>query len=845
MARMPSRWSILSLSDLHYESPDSNYLDDAKELGNLPEFRDDLFRDVDAVLKGLPEGSFDAVVVGGDITTHGKENGFKRFRDEMLPALMKLAPDPSHVCIVPGNHDVEWSLDPTAKGVFERKFRLFNETIAGRGVTSCLIPAGHAGPEGSGYSLTRPLNGPLLVDHDRRLIVLLFNSAIRCGELNARLHNEIADAALQLANALSPDAAAAAASHFDALRAAIARHAIRDVAQVTQLQTNQLQQELAALKTELGAEWRAYLRVGVLHHHLVSFADQQTEHKSFESVLDAAKVLKLLGEFDFDLVLTGHKHQPYVEVRATREHEFLLVGGPTVGGYSNWFRGLRILDVQDGDDHRVVKVVDIPHHVGSADAAGQIASLRASVNNGNVRTIPRRVHSLAHRSQLAGYSYRQVASITVIDADGDARRAVEFEDLLITDNRDSRSRGHRVELPPTSGHLSTLTARGRDFAIAVEPIPEQPRHQSWTAELAFDQDVGLGDRPASYAYEWRAVNAFARNDEEFALKYRGRPPIATNTEFTHFVVKDPIAELTVIVGLPPSFKSRQPPTVRVTRYDPNLPEGERWIIDATLKTALTNARALRYYEFLNVAALRVSNPLPGVSYGIAWELPAAAWPPQDDGAINAFRDGYHQGAFRKRGPDILLNALIDALRGVRYSIGEDWIGELDISFIMFSARAKQPLFVVSAVREYVVKKQSKREFRYGEVEYRGGFDYGDGIAGRAFKSNQARAYVAPDRLKVSGPDYYSVLPGIPPHQVLLSIPIHVPLSEKEFKAKAKATEDPYETRRPYGVISIGSTESDCPLLKFYGEPSDDGMRNLQHHLSGILFKSIQKIRRSH
>ena len=839
-----SRWSILSLTDLHYESPDWNYVDDAKELGNLPQFRDSLFREFEAVLSGLGGLPFDAVTFGGDITTQGKPAGFERFRREMLPKLLDLAPTPSHLCVVPGNHDVEWMLDPAAEGSFDRKFRMFGDTLSGYEVTTCLMPTGHMAGDGSGYRFMRPPRGPVFVDEKRKLIVVLLNSAVRCGELNARLHKDIGDAARAVADALAPEARAQATAAFNTLLESIKRHSIRDVAHVTQMQRSQIQEELAKLKTDLGTEWRTYLRVGLLHHHLVPFSRQQTEQRGYESVLDAAQVLRLFGEYDFDLVLTGHKHQPYEEIHKKPDYEFLLVGGPTVGGYATDFRGLRVLDIEDRDDYREISVADIPYEFGAADAASRIAERRAEAAR-KPWVIARRVRSLAHRTQLVGYSYREIASITNIDPDGDARRIVECEDLLIVDPRAARARGHLVELPMTSGYLSTFSAKGRGFGISHEPIDEHPRQQKWSGMLAFDQEVGVGGRAASYRYEWRAVNSYARNEEEFALRYRG-PHVAPNVEFTHFVVNDPVAELTVVVGFPPEFKPKSPPTVRVARHHPANPPATQWEIDATLKAALTESHALRFYESLNVAAVRVSNPVPGVYYGINWELPAPAWPPGDDGMINAFRAGFHEGTFAKKGPGIIFRGLAELLLGVRLSMLEDWNGQLDISLILFDARVRKPLFVVSAVSQQIKKMKPKRQFTNDEVTYRGGFEYGDGIAGRAFKSNQPRAYVAPSG-KPDGPDYYTVLPGVdPPHQVLLSLPIHMPLPDKEFKAtvKAKDSTRAYGAVRPYGVISFGSTRADCPLARFSRRDYISELNHLQHDVNKAIFKTIKKVTES-
>lgn len=96
---MKKTWAFLWITDLHYEQPEANYLDDAKEIKgdcNLP-LRDDTFADFQATLKQDfsalsnvdPKDELSFIAIGGDITTHGKANGFTRFLREALPSLQR------------------------------------------------------------------------------------------------------------------------------------------------------------------------------------------------------------------------------------------------------------------------------------------------------------------------------------------------------------------------------------------------------------------------------------------------------------------------------------------------------------------------------------------------------------------------------------------------------------------------------------------------------------------------------------------------------------------------------------------------------------------------------------
>ena len=116
-----SKWRFLWITDLHYELPDANYLDDPKELKEKYDapFRENVFTNFNRILRygGFENMELDFIVIGGDITTHGNRRGFDTFLAQAFPLLQSLVPTKA-ICIVPGNHDVVWGIDPTEEGYF-------------------------------------------------------------------------------------------------------------------------------------------------------------------------------------------------------------------------------------------------------------------------------------------------------------------------------------------------------------------------------------------------------------------------------------------------------------------------------------------------------------------------------------------------------------------------------------------------------------------------------------------------------------------------------------------------------------------------------------------------------
>ena len=827
---MSGHWSLLSITDLHYEAAETNLLDDAKEL-EYWQYRENVFPDFNRIVDpGLAGQKFDLVAIGGDITTHGKKEGLTAFRHQMLPFLVPpLVPSRQAVCIVPGNHDVTWKLDPYAAGSFRRKFADFRELVDESRTTSCLFPDGELTRRSdTSLSLSAPKYGPIYDDADRKVLALCINSAIRCGELNMQMLEALdgpAEKALKALQRTMPRGAATA--NLAKLREALPKYLIRDVAHVTQAQRNQLADLLSACQQRHAADWAGYLRVAIVHHHLIHFPGQTLEHKGYELMVDSADVLSLLADFDFDLVLTGHKHQPYVEAHSVGGKEILMVGGPTVGGFApdNSFRGLRRIEVFDRGDHRTFQITDIPNSTGRGNVVAKIAKASPKIEI-DCRRPPDL--ALERHAKEAGFSYREVASITAIGADGDARRIVECEDLAVTAEGHPRSRAHKIAFPSTSGYLDVLRASGRGFTIRVPSLQDGQQHGS--AVLEFDEAIG-SPAPASYTYQWFAVNAFALDKLQFNYKYGKDPGRLNDIEFTHFQTDDPVRELTVIVRFPPGFQLEHPPRVRIAQVDANQPDSREWEIDPEVQSQLSTGYAMRFYESLNIAALRVPFPQPGLSYGIQWEVPDAASGRTAFGPeMNEILTRMAAKHVTKPQHALLMETLVRILVAMRRSLIANWFGPADASLMYFDRQRSLPVVVAAEERRDTTGKYDRKELVYSATLH-----YGEGIAGRAFKANQPRVYVSPGDMDLEEPAYYKAIPGAPAHKILLCLPVHVPVDKQSFYNQPGI----YASHSPYGVISLGSENGTCPLSAFRLPEKIPTLLQFQHDVNEILYAALK------
>jgi hypothetical protein len=113
------------------------------------------------------------------------------------------------------------------------------------------------------------------------------------------------------------------------------------------------------------------------------------------------------------------------------------------------------------------------------------------------------------------------------------------------------------------------------------------------------------------------------------------------------------------------------------------------------------------------------------------------------------------------------------------------------------------------------------------------FDYGVGIAGRAFKGNEGRLYlhseVKNQNRKV--PNHYYRLEGEDPHNVLMCLPLRSPKIPEHV----------------FGVLNISSTDPACPLrdaAEEAGAIPDAKIGNFLDAINDCVFQSMELLQRA-
>ncbi len=301
---------ILHLSDLHL-SGSGEPLEDLKEkvlrAGEETTTEAVLWHTARAMGELADVDAFDAIVVSGDITQAGAQEGFDAF-DDFLNLLGGKRPAEDRILVVPGNHDVIWE---TSSSSPERYSRFVGATREKGYVTPLIDGIDFEANELGGHDVDRLKRHPHIIEHDDFLIVGL-NSSNWCGVLadydSGSIEKPMLDAEgwkQVLEEIANPESRERAERSLKSLR-------LHDLPRVSWAQLNALGQLLHDLELD---KIDGRLRVAVLHHHLLPVSIEE-ELKTFESITDLAFVRRFLRTYGFHVVLRGHKHQGAIYVDA-------------------------------------------------------------------------------------------------------------------------------------------------------------------------------------------------------------------------------------------------------------------------------------------------------------------------------------------------------------------------------------------------------------------------------------------------------------------------------------------------------------------------------------------------
>ncbi|MCS3695038.1 3',5'-cyclic AMP phosphodiesterase CpdA [Bradyrhizobium elkanii] len=255
------------------------------------------FRSYVEFLEGEAEHRPDLVVLSGDFVSKGNDrHDFETAYGliERIVEVMNTGRDfsPNRVCLVPGNHDLDWSRD-TYEGKIDN-FRSVFGRLKGRA------------------AICEVSQSPYFVIPDTNILVYLLNSCSLGGKIKSgfgRIEKTLENAG------------------FDKAKVQGALDLLRSEQRVDPGYVEPA--DLVAMLKQ-SQNYQGHLKIAVMHHNLSpapsDFIDQ------FSAIINAGYVREYLRDARFDVVLHGHQHHPY----CTYEQ----IVRPDKNGHSdktNWF----------------------------------------------------------------------------------------------------------------------------------------------------------------------------------------------------------------------------------------------------------------------------------------------------------------------------------------------------------------------------------------------------------------------------------------------------------------------------------------------------------------------------
>lgn len=216
--------------------------------------------------------SADYLVLPGDVTNRAHPEEVKLASEFINEASAALCIPPGRVIFVPGNHDVDWSVyDPKDNTGFRWTQRYdalkhpqycFHQILA----------------SGKGDVFTHP-----------HFLVWEFNDLLAVGYNSCSHDKPVPESGIH--------------------------HGLADPAHMVELKTF-----LQGIDTS-----HSRLRLFLVHHHPIDFAGPQPGTPEFSLMTNAEQLLAIAHEFEFDILVHGHRHHPRFETHSTQTYPHLPV----------------------------------------------------------------------------------------------------------------------------------------------------------------------------------------------------------------------------------------------------------------------------------------------------------------------------------------------------------------------------------------------------------------------------------------------------------------------------------------------------------------------------------------
>lgn len=567
-------------------------------------------------------------------------------------------------------------------------------------------------------------------------------------------------------------------------------------------------------------------RIALVHHHVLAIPysgarEALTDFEPFLTLRNAGTLLKELTEWDFDLVLHGHKHllnfarltfdsadQPRTEIAV------LSAGTATKRQTSAGQNSFNLIKV-----HRngTVSFRSVRYGLG---ASGQLEGLWSS---GFQRLLPLRdlklrSFSRARAGQELWCETNELSySVEESGAATGQRSVVGLKGLNEEKLRDRRLR-FSVEFGAIAANSFVLDQASIDAGHVLVSAPQSPQ-RSAEVRIRLAQPQAEETAGSNFGVRWKVVSSFATSHWECSAMGQ-----KDGRDWVSLDVLVPTRQLRLAVRLPDRFRNPQP-KLRVWRCPtyPLLDVDEQGDIDETkalgewtLDPDLTELERPQVRLTDDTWEVVVDYPIVGHRYELRWRVDVDSGPTSTQRAEVARqirRTLLDIGRKEPGRPELLASQANEMLGKLAVQFVEPLIGSrfalderLDCALFAYDDEAREFRLVASGGNKAVEHKLISIPLNAG-------------VTGAAFKHRGVSLYIqhyAPG-LEASGAYVYppSADNSSPDYAALLAIPLSlgdVDPTSQEGTAEAPDLTRPAPPEEAIGVFTIASTASDSKLI---------------------------------
>ncbi len=527
-------------------------------------------------------------------------------------------------------------------------------------------------------------------------------------------------------------------------------------------------------------------KIALLHHHSLPIPYNSAQ-ESMLVLANAGAFLSEAARLGVRLILSGHKHHQHfsrVTINAETPDQtelcVLNTGSPTAGkvpgthGYN-----FSVIDI-----HRHGGAKIVPYHSEGGTFGPEPAFWTEGVEASGKAL-------LRETARLRNCECKRVSLVVEIGPDGDGRYVSEVRGFRYIGPK-------RIDSIPGELRITVGTGQIERLQVTSDSPGSPIRDLNWSewarreqrGQIRLTRRITNENEPFDFTYKCYLTNGFAMSAQQARNMYpemTGEPVEFAELGLARLPI--PTAEATMLVKLPEGFVVQGDPWLSVTHQD-GSPEHR---LEESYRTHLL------FHKHSNVIFVRLPFAPLGPTYRLMWKL-CDAPPPA----------GQHI-ASRLRGTAAAAEAKLQRL--AQNAVQNDAVSDL-LSVIESRARDQfkiaasetEPLSLDIMVFNHADKKLRVAAANYSSTDprWRHAIDYGDGIAGRAYKMNRVSLFLKAQARIHGLPYFYALATGEPisedgneiPDEALLSLPLC----------------HPEHTDAIFGILNISSRQATSSLV---------------------------------